>query len=203
MAGNQNSGRRPLPSALTVIQGGRTKRVMVDGKRRKVVIANEPKPPQAVTVPRPPSSFYPPKGSPDEVVTYWKEAREHWDKMAKALHAMGILTIADMNMFEMLCTSWADWRQASRKRNVGYWIADFTKPKPTKQGDVQQYEVMKNPYLRIEVESAKKYRMCAQEFGLSPSSRVKVGATGTPPPAGNLDDQNPFNEFRLGRQPSV
>jgi len=77
--GNQNSGRRPSSTALTVLRGNPS---------RKKLNENEPRPPS---------------GPVDRPTDLSKAAIIVWDELAPICLAMGTLTPADVRPFRTLC----------------------------------------------------------------------------------------------------
>ena len=83
-------GRKPLPTALKVLEGDR-------GKGRRPINRKEPVPPQeAVQCPE------------------WlmDEAKAEWERLAPSLIAMGVLTDHDTEAFAGYCQAYARWREA-------------------------------------------------------------------------------------------
>src|SRR5688572_10089443 len=78
MAGNQNSGRRPQPTALKVLRGNPSKTKLNDA---------EPKPPQG--------EVRRPEMGPDAAIV--------WDRVAPICLHMGTLTAADVEAFKVYC----------------------------------------------------------------------------------------------------
>ena len=76
-------GRKPLPTALKVLEGDR-------GKGRRPINKEEPTPPQENV--KCPAWLMP-------------EAKKEWKRLAPSLIAMGILTEHDMEAFAGLCTA--------------------------------------------------------------------------------------------------
>lgn len=83
-------GRKPLPTALKVLEGDR-------GKGRRPLNENEPRPPKGVI--KCPSWLVP-------------EAKKEWKRLAPSLEAMGLLTIWDIDSFSAYCQAYARWREA-------------------------------------------------------------------------------------------
>ena len=83
-------GRKPLPTALKVLEGDR-------GKGRRPLNENEPKPPKGTI--KCPSWLVP-------------EAKKEWKRLAPSLEAMGLLTIWDIDSFSAYCQAYARWREA-------------------------------------------------------------------------------------------
>lgn len=83
-------GRRPLPTALKVLEGDR-------GKGRRPINENEPVPPRAKI--KCPTWLLP-------------EAKKEWKRLASALEAMGVLTMVDTQAFAGYCQAYARWKEA-------------------------------------------------------------------------------------------
>ena len=83
-------GRKPLPTALKVLEGDR-------GKGRRPINKEEPTPPQENV--KCPEWLMP-------------EAKKEWKRLAPSLIAMGILTEHDMEAFAGYCQAYARWREA-------------------------------------------------------------------------------------------
>ena len=101
-------GRKPLPTALKVLEGDR-------GKGRRPINQNEPTPPQDNVK------------CPDWLLP---EAKKEWKRLGPSLVAMGILTDHDMEAFAGYCQAYARWREAEEfmtqhgtivKTKSGYW----------------------------------------------------------------------------------
>ena len=83
-------GRKPLPTALKILEGDR-------GKGRRPLNRKEPVP------------------NADQVVCpEWlmEEAQNEWERLAPALIAMGVLTNHDVANFAGYCEAFARWREA-------------------------------------------------------------------------------------------
>ncbi|NLD95616.1 MAG: phage terminase small subunit P27 family, partial [Synergistaceae bacterium] len=74
-------GRKPKPTALKLLEGDR-------GKGRRPLNKNEPIPPEGAI--KCPSWLLP-------------EAKKEWKRLAPALEAMRVLTVADLKAFEGYC----------------------------------------------------------------------------------------------------
>ena len=83
-------GRKPLPTALKVLEGDR-------GKGRRPLNTDEPMPPQVNVE------------CPDWLMP---EAQQEWQRLAPSLIAMGVLTEHDLEAFAGYCQAYARWREA-------------------------------------------------------------------------------------------
>jgi P27 family predicted phage terminase small subunit len=166
------SGRKRKPTILHAIEGTKDRRP-AEAK------AAEPKPAISSNVPPAPKHLPP-------------MAKEYWVNKAKELHAMGLLTDVDLTAFEQLCMAWHDWRYALDQKGMGYWVANFNKPKGVDPNTGEtQYEAMVNPYIRIEAQEQKKLRSMEVEFGLTPSSRARVKPVHLKLPGEGAQPNNP------------
>ena len=94
-----------------------------------------------------------------------KEGARVWKQLAKPLADMGILTEVDLIAFEMLCLHYATARQAADVLNkFGLFVRDKDK------------KSRKNPAAQIFRDNSQHLRAYLAEFGLTPSSRVRIHA---------------------------
>jgi P27 family predicted phage terminase small subunit len=95
----QGGGRRPRPTVLALLEGGRTS-------------AHPNEPTYPVRLPSPPSQLTP-------------LAKTIWRREGKRLVSAGVLTEADTAAFSAFCASYATWLEASGAlRDTGLVIAD-------------------------------------------------------------------------------
>jgi P27 family predicted phage terminase small subunit len=132
MAGNHNSGRKPKPTRLTELLGNPGGRPL---NHRE---------PQFDTAGVAPSKHL------DE------DARQVWTEYAQLLSSRGLLTVADVLKFELLCTASGRLRQVGRLLPVG--ITSETNPK----------------ILAAEVRYMLLLDKFASAFGMDPASRVRL-----------------------------
>lgn len=83
-------GRKPLPTALKVLEGDR-------GKGRRPANEHEP---------------VPPKGAVKCPAWLLPEAKKEWKRLAPSLEAMGVLTTVDLTAFAGYCQAFARWKEA-------------------------------------------------------------------------------------------
>ena len=156
MAGNQNSGARPLPTALHEVRG--TFRPDRHGNN-----GHEPKPKLATTaMPR----WAGLKG----------EAEKCWKRLAPQLIETRVLTEDDITALVALCRRWAEWdrlRQAVERDGETYWAEG------THGGGAQ---LKPNPAVNMRDNAFKDVMRALTEFGLTPSSRARVRVSGASEP---------------------
>lgn len=88
-------------------------------------------------------------------------ARKTWRQMYRILIENDVLTQMDQTALELLCTTYAKWREASLAAKIGVY--------ETKTGYVSH-----NPMINVENRYAKELRALLTEFGLTPSSRSRI-----------------------------
>ena len=97
------------------------------------------------------------------------------------LHLLNLLTTIDQGHIEILCTQYSLYRLAEKDVRENGLITENKRngKKP-------------NPSIAIARESAKLYKSIAVEFGLTPSSRVRIDAPGQP------DDEEAWQKYLEG-----
>ena len=132
-------GRKPKPTALKVLEGNPGKRPLND---------REPVPPRAAL--KCPAWLLP-------------EAKKEWKRLAPALEAMGVLTMADLTAFEGYCQAYARWKEAEA------FITQHGSIFQTPSGYVQQV-----PQVNIAQQNLKIMQSFCSEFGLTPATRARI-----------------------------
>ncbi len=153
-------GRKPTPSHLKLLAGNPGRRPMNP---------NEPKP--MVKIPPCPRRLT-------------GEARREFRRASKLFAGIGILTEADIPMFELYCEAWGRCCEMRKKvEEIG----------PVVEVD---HKLKYNPYVLLAEKAFKDFRLMANEFGASPSARSRVSAVST-----EADD--PFEAFLNRRRNRV
>ena len=132
-------GRKTKPTALKVLEGNHGKRPLND---------REPVPPKATLK-----------------CHAWllPEAKKEWKRLAPALEAMGVLTMADLTAFEGYCQAYARWKEAEA------FITQHGSIFQTPSGYVQQV-----PQVSIAQQNLKIMQSFCSEFGLTPATRARI-----------------------------
>jgi P27 family predicted phage terminase small subunit len=138
------AGRKPKPTNLKMIQGT---------YRPDRANPSEPKP-RAVIPPCP--EFL--QG----------EARKQYQKTAKKLARIGLMTELDDMALSMVCQGWADYLEAT----------DQVKRSGMLVKSPNGFPVL-NPYLIAANQALKKVRALFAEFGMTPGSRSRIRASAT------------------------
>lgn len=107
------------------------------------------------------------------------EARREWMRIAGELHTIGLLTSVDRAALAAYCDAYATWAEAKRLMKAPGESLIVATP----NGGVQQ-----NPLLGVANRSMEIMHRFLVEFGLTPSSRARVGAASKKPEADPLDD---------------
>ena len=133
-------GRKPKPTALKVLEGN-------PGKGE--INRHEPAPG---------------KGMPKCPRWLLPEARKEWNRLAKKLNQMGVLTEIDQAAFAAYCQAWARWKEAQEAIN--------------ECGAVYETDTgfRKSPWVTIANDNQRLMIQAASEFGLTPSSRSRIVA---------------------------
>lgn len=156
--GNQNSGRRPKPTALKLLQGN-------PGKRH--LNASEPKPPVGEVVK--PGAL---SGTASAV----------WDEMAPIALAMGTLTTADAASFATFCELEATRRMtALEKGREGFTL--FLITSITDSAGNEHMKVQEHPAIKLERNTAAALRPYYEKFGLEPVGRARISLPKAKEPA--------------------
>jgi P27 family predicted phage terminase small subunit len=150
-------GRKPLPTATKEATGALAK----NPQRR-----NHSEPVTVPGIPPLPASL-----EGDEV------AIECWNKVCKTLHDMGILTMSDVSVMELYCSTYSQWR----------WLSNYVR-----DGNCRIENEKGNVSTSPEANQVHKYsalllRMMA-ELGLTPSSRSRIHAA-------PKEEEDPFTDF--------
>lgn len=143
--GHENCGRRPQPTALTVLRGNPS---------RKKINENEPRPPSGQVTK--------PTGLSGGAVVVW-------DELAPVCLAMGTLTTADLRAFATLCELQATILQASAQKDAE-GFAMFTLSEDYNGAP----KVGTHAAVRLERETAQALRPYYEYFGLTPASRARI-----------------------------
>ena len=132
-------GPRPKPTAIRKREGNRGKRAWNH---------DEPQPPDAL--PRCPKHLAP-------------VARTEWRRVARTLHAMGVLTTIDRAALAAYCQSYAKWVEAERK------LQETPPLVKTPSGYIQQ-----SPWIAIANKQLEIMGRYMAELGMTPAARSRV-----------------------------
>jgi P27 family predicted phage terminase small subunit len=144
------AGRKAKPTALKLIQGTH---------RKDRAVANEPKPKASARVPAPPGEL-------------GKMAKNEWRRIAKELHAMGVLTRIDTKGLANYCQAYDDMLTARGLLHA--W--NLANPDSINVVKSMTGNIKTHPYLSQMREARIDMMRFAAEFGLTPSSRSRVSA---------------------------
>jgi P27 family predicted phage terminase small subunit len=152
--GNHNSGRRPKPTALHVLNGNPS---------RKNLNKNEVRPPA---------------GDPTKPTGLSAGASVVWDELAPVCVAMGTLTTADVAAFASMCELQSTMREASASKDGRQLFRLQSDP-----DDSARLEIVVDAALRLERETAGALRPYYDMFGLNPIARAKISVPKESAPA--------------------
>jgi P27 family predicted phage terminase small subunit len=103
-------------------------------------------------------------------------AKQEWARVSGELHRLGLLTVLDETSFACYCQSYGLWRMAEEK------LANEDLVSPGSERNT-----VANPLQKIAAQAARDVVRFGNEFGLSPSARVRVAA-GMPPGPSKFGD---------------
>lgn len=153
------AGRPPKPGKLKALASD-TPGVTAGGRR----IGVEPEPPPAT----------------GDCPKHLKgAAREKWEHLAPILLNLGLLTELDLQVLEVLCTAFADWREANKHLAEEGTIVEL------KSGPFV------NPWKKVQREAWVMMEKAGGRLGLSPVDRVRL-AVDPDARKGNKDDDEFF-----------
>lgn len=99
----------------------------------------------------------PPAGLP-------RDAKEYWRATVRRLVEVGLLDLVDDAALRMLATEYARWRQAGRVITREGLISIGSHGQP-----------MTHPAVRVERDAHRLYLSAAEQFGLTPMARTRLG----------------------------
>jgi P27 family predicted phage terminase small subunit len=138
------AGRKPKPTNLKLIQGT---------YRMDRANPSEPKPRAEI----PPCPGYLPG-----------EARKQYQKTAKKLARIGLMTELDDMALAMLCAEWQQYLDATEQVKKSGILVKSPNGFP-----------VLNPYLAVANQAIKRVRSLLAEFGMTPGSRSRIHAAAT------------------------
>lgn len=107
----------------------------------------------------------PPEGLPDCPDHLSEVARAEWDRIAGALHDMGILTVVDRAALAAYCQAYGRWVEAEEK------LKETPTMLKTPSGYVQQ-----SPWLSVSNKQLELMGRYMAELGITPASRSRVAS---------------------------
>jgi len=99
-----------------------------------------------------------------------------WDRVVEQMGAMGLLKPIDAPSLEVMCETFARWRDAVRKRKDAGMLGRNS------QG------IVTAPWVGIEERASKEFRSWCAEYGITPAAEKNLAGAGD----GNDDGDNPF-----------
>lgn len=152
--GGSNSGRRPKPTALKLLEGMRKDRINAD----------EPK--AAAVAPKRPSLS--------------RSAITHWNRLSAELLALHILTALDGDALAMLCELFATRDRLAATKNEREFKTFVVEAVVDSDGGTH-LKTRAHPVFAMERQTASAMRPYLAMFGLEPSGRAKLRAPAPKP----------------------
>lgn len=151
MSGNQNSGRRPKPTALHLIAGNPSKKHLNDA---------EP---------------HPSPLSPDRPDWLTPLAVQIWDQTVEELRAMGTLAHSDEAAIASYCQLYARYQQAEQ---VIETLGPYYEQIFVDGAGVEHKKIVAHPSVKVAKDSQAAMRAYITLLGLDPSSRSRLKVQG-------------------------
>ncbi|QFU01263.1 Phage terminase, small subunit [Halomonas sp. THAF5a] len=148
MAGNRNSGRKPLPANVHALRGNPSKKPSheLEHTGQQQLPAEIPPCPAFLT----------------------KDAKAEWKRIAKDLQTLGLISKLDRGELAVYCQAWADWKVA-REKISAMESAGFVETTPS------GYKQM-SAWMQLANRAEERMRKAGSSFGLNPSARASLGA---------------------------
>jgi P27 family predicted phage terminase small subunit len=107
-----------------------------------------------------------PTALPNPPVPEWidGEAKAEWLRLAPILGRLGLITETDTNALAAYCEAWATWKHATMQ------IRKYGMVLKSKDSDIPKV----SPYVKIAHNALLQMRALLIEFGMTPSSRVRM-----------------------------
>lgn len=134
---------------------------------------------------------------PDKPEVLSPDAEWMWDKIIEQMGSVGVLKPLDGPALEVICETFARWREAVRIRQQEPKAAlgfenetDPSKRKMTPGGvlNVNSQGVVAGAWIGVEERAARDFRAWCSEFGLTPAAERNLAAEA----AQAVDEGNPF-----------
>lgn len=161
MAAAANAGRKSKPPHLRIVEGAGTNKdgVPLDSGRRPI--------PETVEFER---------RAPDMPTQLSPDAEWLWLQVTEQMETKGLLKPIDGASLEVMCETFARWREAKRFRQEHALMAKNS------QGTVAA------PWIGIEERASREFRAWCAEYGITPAAENNLRASGETPD----DDANPY-----------
>jgi P27 family predicted phage terminase small subunit len=104
-------------------------------------------------------------------------ARKEWHRVAPMLHRLGLFTEADREALTALCRAYGEWLEALKELDKTSAVVKSPSGYP-----------MMNPWIIIAARAERRWSRLLPEFGMTPSSRSRIGVN--PPPLGPRDSDD-------------
>lgn len=115
-----------------------------------------------------------PKQIPEMPQGLTTRAKKYWGELVELLHEMGVITLADKSVLELLCETYAEWKSLNHTIKTSY-KGKTSYLTITKDGS-EMYRGY--PEVSQRADAARRFQSLLSEFGLTPAARSKVTAIG-------------------------
>ncbi|MES2126665.1 MAG: phage terminase small subunit P27 family [Pseudomonadota bacterium] len=149
MAGNSNSGRRPLPATVHAIRGNPSKKSAAE-----LAAARGSKPVDPATAA---------PSCPDFLTV---DAKAEWRRIINDLVTLGVVTKIDRGELAVYCQAWGDWKFA-RKKITELQEAGFVESTPSGYKQI-------SAWMQVANRAEDRMRTSGSSFGLNPAARTRL-----------------------------
>jgi P27 family predicted phage terminase small subunit len=158
-------GRKPTPTHLALVRGNPGKRKLPDPKKEIRAPIEEPTPPPHLS----------------------DEAKVEWGRVISHLVQLKLMTALDRAALAAYCQAYGRWVQAERAVSMMAEKDLLTRALMIK---TTGGNAIQNPLVGIANKAMADMVRYAAEFGMTPSARTRLQATGS------ASNENPFEAFR-------
>jgi P27 family predicted phage terminase small subunit len=156
MAGNGNSGRKPLPASVHLISGNKSKLSADQLKALGETVDPKSKAPAC-----------------PEFLT--ADAKAEWRRIATDLLTLGLLSKIDRAELSVYCQAWGDWKTA-RKKIAELREGGFVEATPSGYKQI-------SAWMQVANRAEDRMRTAGASFGMNPAARTRLQVR---PPQGEL-----------------
>jgi P27 family predicted phage terminase small subunit len=133
------------------------------------------------------------------------DAQAEWHRVLPEIEAAGMLTVVDQAALAAYCQAWAELKLTTQIVDTeGRTIQE---PIQSAKGEIVGHKLKAHPAVRLQRDAFARVKSFLQEFGFSPASRARVGASGVTGAIATHKASNRLEEIRSrvqsARQPKA
>lgn len=116
----------------------------------------------------------PPREVPEMPQGLTTRAKKYWGDLVGLLDEMGVITLADQSVLELLCETYSEWKHLNSTIKTTY--KGKTSYLTVSKDGAEMYRAY--PEVAQRSDAARRFQSLLSEFGLTPAARGKVKAIG-------------------------